>query len=156
MGGEFIQYGDGTGYNAVQLLAALNLVSSDQLLDHGKMTSVIRYKTPYLINKCDPLFIYLALGNDVFLRCVFGLPTLLAVGELIDLVKGGLICSEINQTFPLTLDPSGKGLPEGIVFDNSTPIIPQGMSTNIKPTPSLLHYTGSPTNYREFIAEQFP
>ena len=143
MSGGFIQYGDGTGYNVVQLLAALNLVSSDQLLDHGKMTSVIRYKTPYLTNKRDPLFIYLALGNDVSFRCVLGLPTLLAVGGLIDLVKGGLICSEINQNVSLTLDPSCKGLPEGIVFDNSTLIIPQGMSTNIKHTPSLLHYTSA-------------
>ena len=31
----------------------------------------------------------------------------------------------------------------GIVFDNSTPIIPQGVSTNIKPNPSLLHYTSA-------------
>ena len=31
----------------------------------------------------------------------------------------------------------------GIVFDNSTPIIPQGVSTNVKPNPSLLHYTST-------------
>ena len=106
-------------------------------------TSVIRYKTPYLTNKRDPLFIYLALGNDASFRCVLGLPTLLAVGGLIDLVKGGLICSEINQNFSLTLNQSGKGLPEGILFDNITLIIPQGVSTNIKHTPSLLHYTSA-------------
>ena len=89
------------------------------------------------------LFIYFVLGNDVSLRCVLGLPTLLALGGLINLVKGEFICSEIRQTFPLTLDPSGKGLPEGIVFDNITPIIPQGVCTNVKPNPSLLHYTSA-------------
>ena len=80
MVGEFIQYGDGTGYNVVQLLAALDLDSSHQPLDHGKMTAVIRYKTPYLVNKRDPLFIYFAFGNDISLRCVLGLPILLALG----------------------------------------------------------------------------
>ena len=74
---------------------------------------------------------------------MLGLPTLLALGGLINLVKGEFICPEIGRTFPLTLDPPGKGLPEGIVFDNSTPIIPQGVSTNVKPNPSLLHYTSA-------------
>ena len=66
------------------------------------MIAVIRYKTPYFINKRDRLFISFALGNDVSLRCVLGLPTLLALCELINLVKGGFICSEIGRTFPLT------------------------------------------------------
>ena len=146
MVGEFIQCGDGTGYDVVQLLAALGLDSSHQPLDHGKMTAVIRYRTPYLVNKRDPSFIYFALGNDVSLRCVLGLPTLLALGGLINLVKGEFICSEIDRTFPLTLDPPGKGLPEGIVFDNNTPTIPQGVSTNVKPNPFLLHYTSAEGN----------
>ena len=131
MVGEFIQCGYGTEYNVVQLLATLDLDSSHQPLDHGKMTAVIRYRTPYFIKKRDPLFIYFALSNDISLRCVLGLPTLLA------------ICSDIGRTFLLTLNPPDKGLPEGIVFDNIIPIIPHGVSTNIKPNPSLLHYTST-------------
>ena len=38
---EFIQCDDGTGYDFDQLLAALDLDSSHQPLDHGKMTAVI-------------------------------------------------------------------------------------------------------------------
>ena len=104
------------------------------------MTAIIRYKIPYFINKRDPLFIYFDLGSDVSLRCVLVLPNLLALGGFFNLVKGEFICSEIGRAFPLTLDPPGKGLPDGIVFDNSTPIIPQGLSINVKPNPSLLHY----------------
>ena len=44
---EFIQYEDDTGYDVVQLLAALDSDSNYQPLDHGKMTAVIRYKTPF-------------------------------------------------------------------------------------------------------------
>ena len=61
-------------------------------------------------------------------------------------MKGEFICSEINRTLLLTLHPPGKRLHEGIVFDNSTPIIPQGLSTNAKPKFSLLHYTSAESN----------
>ena len=138
MVGGFMQCGDGTGYDVVHLLAALDLDSSHQPLDQRKMTSIICYKTPYLINKRDPLFIYFVQGNDVSIRCVLRLPTLLALGEFINLVTGEIICSKTNRTFPLTLDPPNKGLPEGIVLHNSTPILLQGVSTNVKPNPSLL------------------
>ena len=82
-----------------------------------------------------------------------------ALGGLIDLVKGTFVCSETNRSYPLTLDPSGKGLPDGVVFDNSTPTIPAGVSANVHPSPSLLHYTSaedralssSATNYSEHI-----
>ena len=72
MVGQFIQCGANTGYDVVQLLVALNLDSSQQSISHRKMTAVIRYRTPYLINKRYPLFIYFALGNDVSFRCVLG------------------------------------------------------------------------------------
>ena len=110
------------------------------------MTAVIRYKTPYLVNKRDPLFIYFTLGNDVPLRCALGLPTLLTLGGQTNLLKGEFICSEINRTLLLTLHPPGKRLHEGIVFDHSTPIIPQGLSTNAKPKFSLLHYPSAESN----------
>ena len=99
--GELIQYGGDASYDVVQNLATLNLDSSHQPLDHGEMIAVIRYRTPYFINKWDPLFIYFALDNVVSLRCVLGLPTLLALCGLVDLVKGDFVCSEINGTFPL-------------------------------------------------------
>ena len=107
MVGEFIQCGGISDYNVVKLLAALDLDMSQQPVEHGHMTAVIRYRTPYLVNKRDPLFISFALGNDVSLRCVLGLPTLLVIGGSINLVKGEIvcseiICSEINRTFPLS------------------------------------------------------
>ena len=43
----------------------------------------------------------------------------------------------------MSLKPPGKGLPNGVVFDNSTLTIPEGVPTNIKPNPSLLHFTST-------------
>ena len=57
MVGEFIQCGANTGYDGVQLMAALDLNTTKQPLDNGKMTALIRYRTPYLVNNIDPLFI---------------------------------------------------------------------------------------------------
>ena len=105
------------------------------------MTAIIRYKTPYFLNKRDPLFISFALENDVSLCCVLGLPTLLALGGLINLVKGEFMCSQINRIFSLFLDLPDKGLPKGIVFDHSPSIILQGVSTNVKLNTYLLRYT---------------
>ena len=107
------------------------------------MTAVIRYRTPYLVNKRDTLFISFALGNDVSLQYVLGLPTLLAISGSINLVKGEIVCSGINRKFPLSLEPPGKGLPNGVVFDNSIPTTLEGVPTNIKPNPSLLHFTSA-------------
>ena len=97
-GGRFIQFGGISEYDEVKLLAALDLDSSQQPLDHGNITAVIRYRTPYLINKRDPLFIYFALGNDVSLRCVLGLSTLLALGGVVNLKTMAFNCSKINHT----------------------------------------------------------
>ena len=107
------------------------------------MTAIIWYQTPYLISNRDILFISFALGNDVSIHCVVGFPTLLALGGLIDLGKGTFVCFELDRTPLLPLDPSVNGLFEDIVFDNSTPTTPHGVATNIKPDPSLLHYTSS-------------
>ena len=69
--------------------------------------------------------------------------TLRSLGGLIDLVKGKFYCSELNRTFPLTLDPPGKKLPDGVVFDHSTPTIPQGVFSTVQPATSLFYYTSA-------------
>ena len=156
---EFIQCECDTGYDFVKVMATLDLDTTKQLLDYGRMTAVIRYRIPYLVNNQDPLFVSFALGNNVSLHCVIGLPALLTLGGLIDLTKGTFVCSEINRTFSLTLDPPGKGSPDEVVFDNSTPTIPVGVSTDVRLDPSFLHYTSaegrtlpsSTTNYSEHV-----
>ena len=61
--------------------------------------NAIRYRTSYLINKRDPLIIYFALGNDVSLRCIIGLPTLLILGVLADFVNGDFLVLTLIVSF---------------------------------------------------------
>ena len=39
------------------------------------------------------------------------------IGDVVDLFKGQLVYSELNQVFILKLDPSGKGLPDVAIYD---------------------------------------
>ena len=58
---EYVECGDDTKYDVVQLLTALNLKGTHQPVDHCSMTAVIRYRTRYLINNTSFLF-FLLLG----------------------------------------------------------------------------------------------
>ena len=94
------------------------------------MTAVIRYHTPYLVNNKDPLILSFALGSDMALRSVLGLPTLLSMSATIDLSRGTLSCSKLNSNFPLILDSPGKGLSDGVSLTTSQLFVPPGVRTN--------------------------
>ena len=104
---EFLQCGKDIEYDVVHLLAALDLKDIQKDANHGQMTAVIRYKTPYVVDGKGSFILSFALGNDVSLRSVLGLPTLLAMGADINLVKDLLSCIELNRDFPLDLQPPG-------------------------------------------------
>ena len=59
MGADYIECGRNIDYGVVQILAAFDLKRTSQPVDHGRMIAVIRYKTPYFINKTDPIILYL-------------------------------------------------------------------------------------------------
>ena len=96
----------------MHLLATLNLNDVSTDVNHGQMTAIIRYKTLFTVSIKGLFVLTFTLGNDVSVRCVLGLPTLLAMGAAIDLVKSLLSCIELNRSFPLDLQPPNNGLPE--------------------------------------------
>ena len=87
------------------------------------------------------------LGNHVSLRYVLSLSTFPKLGNITYLVTGNLSYSEISRDFIITLYLPGIGLQIGVVFDNTTPIIPPGVSSNIKPVPSSLNYISTEDRY---------
>jgi len=90
---EYLECGADTEYDVVQLLVVLDLKGAHQHMDHGSMTTVIQYRTPYLINNTSPLILSFALDNDVALRSILGIPCLLAMGTVVDLVQDQLKCT---------------------------------------------------------------
>ena len=73
---ECLQYGKDTEYDVVHLLVALDLSLVRTDIDHGQITTVIRHKTPCTINEKGPFVLSFTLCNDVSLRCVPSIPTL--------------------------------------------------------------------------------
>ena len=130
---EYIECGPNTDYDVVQILAALDLKGTSQPVDHGSMAAVIRYKTPCLIHNTDPFTLSFTLGTDVALRSVLGIPCLLFMGVVVDLVNGQLDCKELNSMFPLQLDPKGKDLPDGSSYDSFSNTVPTDIPTNVLP-----------------------
>ena len=114
----FLQCSKDTDYDIVYLLTDLDLDDVVTDANYGQMTAVIRYKRPYTVTGNVPFFLCFALGNNVSLRNVLGLPTLLAMSTGIDLVKGLLSYVELNRSFPLDLKPPGKELPEGSTLNH--------------------------------------
>ena len=85
---EFLQCGKDTDYEGVHLLVALDISGVPATDNHGQMTVMIRYKTSYIVNRKESCILSFALGNDVSLRCVLGLLTLLAIFASIGLASG--------------------------------------------------------------------
>ena len=140
---EFLQCGKDTEYDVVHLLAALDLKDIQKDANHGQMTAVIRYKTPYVADGKGLFILSFALGNDFSLRSVLGLPTLLAMGADIILVKGLLSCIEMNRDVPWDMQPPGKGLPEGASLNHYSFTIPTSVPSDKQLTTSLLHHTSA-------------
>ena len=51
---DFLKCGKDTAYDVVHILAALDLNDVDTNTNHGQMTAVIRYKTPYIVAGKEP------------------------------------------------------------------------------------------------------
>ena len=121
------------------------------------MTAVIRYKAPYTVQAHEIFILLFALGHDISLRCVLGLPTLLSIGVAIILLSRENSYTELNRKFPLTLDPPNKCLPDGTTLNKYSPLIQPEVSTNITSTTSLFQYTysdGTPNPLRKDIPSE--
>ena len=98
---EYLQCDKDTAYDFVHLVFALNLKDTTQDADHGKMTAVIRYETPYIMKDCGAFILSFALVHDVSLRCIPGLHTLLSIRTANNLLSGELLVRNSIETFPL-------------------------------------------------------
>ena len=55
------------------------------------------------------------------------------LGAAINLISEELACTELDRTFPLTLDPPSKGLPDGAILIRHSSSIPPGVSKILPP-----------------------
>ena len=120
---EFLQYGKEIPYNIVHLLADLDRKDVTTDIDHGKVTTFIRYKKSNAMNGEGLFVLSFAFETGASLRCVLGLPTLVLMGVTIDLVSDELLCIDLSRKFPLNLKSSVKGLLDGATLNTYSPFI---------------------------------
>ena len=137
---KFLECGKDTSYDVVHQLTVLDLNDVDTNKNHGQMSAVIRYKTRYIVAGKGPFILSFVLGNDINLRSVVGLPTLLVMSAEINFVKGLLSFIELNRSFPIELQPPGQMLPKGASLNHYSSTIPSTVYTNLTHTNSMLHY----------------
>ena len=73
---EYLQYVKDTIYDFAHILAALHSKDTNQDIDHGQMTVVIRYKTPYIVQGHGFFILSFTLRHAISLRGILGLNTL--------------------------------------------------------------------------------
>ena len=138
---KYIECGLNTVYDAVHILAALDLKGTIQPVDHSSITVVI---TPYLIHNTDSFIISFALGTNVTLRSIHGIPCLLAMGTVVDLVNDRLDCKKLNSVFSLQLDQPGKDLPDKASYYYFSNVVLDGIPKDVlRKECSTLQYTAS-------------
>ena len=129
--------GKNTSYDIFHLLTALDLIDTNQNINHGKMNVVIRYKTLCIVKGRGPFILSFSIGHNVSLHCVLILPTLFSIGEVINFLSRERSCTKLNRTNP-TIDLPGKGLIDDDTLNRYSYFIPSSVTTNITSTNSLL------------------
>jgi hypothetical protein len=104
-------------FAAARLLGAV--ADRNTLSTHGRLTAVIRYFTPYTQTGNDnrPVILSFALGPDVTVNSIIGLPTIDSFNLSIDLCNNRAHSSICATTFDIRRACISHGLPPGVSFD---------------------------------------
>jgi hypothetical protein len=104
-------------FEPIKLEGAVSDPADYDASQHGLLTAVILYNTPYKTKAGHSISVSIALGTEVSTNTIFGLPTLSAFEFLVDL-KTLIAFSPIVKTeFQLTRSPGRLGLPSNAQFD---------------------------------------
>ena len=114
---EFHTFDDSNPFKPVKLGGAIRDPSDFDAADHGNLTAVIRYFTPYTDTTGAPITLSFALGPDVTVNTIFGLPMLCDLDSVISLTANSLQSRALNVDFPITRAAATFGLPPDCTFD---------------------------------------
>jgi hypothetical protein len=110
---DFVSFDDSNPFEPIKLGGAIRDPSDFDATDHGNLTAVIRYYTPYVDLTGSPITISFALGSDVTVNTIFGLPMLCDLDAIISLRANSLHSRALNLDFPITRAAANFGLPQG-------------------------------------------
>jgi hypothetical protein len=117
---EFISFDDANPFEPIKLGGAICDPADSDSSTHGNLTAVIRHHTPCIDNSGSPITLSFALGADVTVNAIFGLPMLCDLDSIISLRTNSLHSRALSINFPITRASATFGLPPGCQFDAAT------------------------------------
>ena len=103
-------------FEPIKLEGAVTNPDSFDASAHGLLTAVIRYRTSYRTTDDSAVFISFALGPNVSVNTIIGLPSLSAFRMNIDLHSFTAYSPVINRSFELARSCGRLGLPDNTKF----------------------------------------
>jgi hypothetical protein len=79
---------------------------------HGKLTAIIRYNTPYAGHDGNPIQISFGLGNDMTVNTILGMPVIKDLGMIPNFWDSSITCANSPATFDICYHKTTCG------FDN--------------------------------------
>jgi hypothetical protein len=131
---EFVSFDDSNPFEPIKLGGAIQDPSGFVSDDHGNLTAVIRYYTPYTDTAGSPITLSFALGSDVTVNTIFGLPMLCDLDAVISLRSNSMHSRSLNCDFPITRNAAKFGLPAGCSFDPAAASRNHASTLNLTPS----------------------
>jgi hypothetical protein len=133
---EFISFDDTNPFEPIKLGGAIRDPADFDASDHGNLTAVIRYYTPYTDLSGSPVTMSFALGTDVTVNTIFGLPMLCDLDSVISLRTNNLHSRALNVDFPISRAAATFGLPPDCTFDPISSARNHASTCGLLPTPA--------------------
>ena len=105
----------------IKLGGTIRYPSDSDAADHGTLSAVVQYYTPYINVSGSSITLSFSLGSDVTVNTIFGLPMLCDFDSVISLNSNSLHSCSLNIEFPIACAATMFGLhPDFSVFDPAT------------------------------------
>jgi hypothetical protein len=114
---NFVPVDDSNPFEPIKLGGTIRDPSDFDATDHGNLAAVIRYYTPYDDISFAPITISFALGSDVTLNTIFGIPMLCDLDAIISLRSNLMHSRALSPNFPITGAAANFGLPSDCSFN---------------------------------------
>ena len=114
---EYIYFDDTNPFEPIKLGGAICDPTNFDTSEHGNLTAVIRYYTPYTDLSGSPVTMAFALGTDVTVNTIFGFPMLCDLDSVISLRANTLHSRSLGVDFPISRAAATFGLPPDCNFD---------------------------------------
>jgi hypothetical protein len=111
---EFVKFDDSNPFEPIKLGGAICNPADFDCVDHGNLTAVVRYYAPCVDQSGSAITISFALGSDVTVNTIFGLPMLCELDSVISLRSNNMHSRTLHRDFPINRAAATFGLPKDV------------------------------------------